>query len=349
MRRPCPPILRHQKGYILALNIVVLAVMLAGATYIGQRMSLAKVLARAEQQREQDDVALESARAKVLFLLATVPRGKHGLGNATQTVALDGRYYRVANNILVSLQDTYGLIGANTVDFEGNRRGLIERLLGSYGLDNIGVNRLTDILLDYRDVDDFRRINGAEREQYRSAGQESLIRNGDLLTPIELGRVLSWSDNPQLWNDDPVTDYVHIQHSSLFNPNSASWRALVAMTGIPHEIARNLVERRQRGEIADISRLVFSGDINDPFGLGSRVSLFPSASIQVTLRKENSTWGYRMLATHTPSSRASPWHIEYAHKISLKPLISPLDKVPLLPEAAMLRDSGSSNQVQLPF
>lgn len=340
---------RHQKGYILALNIVVLALMLVGATYIGQRMSLAKTLARVEQQRLEDELALESARAKVLFLLATVSRGKTGLGNATLAVALDGRYYRVDRNVLVSLQDTRGQIGVNAIDLDGKGREHIERLLGSYGVDSIGANRLTDTLLDYRDADDLRRINGAEREEYRSAGQESLIRNDDLLAPTELGRVLSWADYPQLGQDDPLTDHLNAQRHSLFNPNSASWRALVAMTGVNGDIAKNLVERRQKGEIADISRLVFSGDIDNPFTLGSLVSLFPSASIQVTLRTENSTWGYRMLVTHTPFSTSSPWHIEYAQKIPLKAMTGPLDKTPLLPQAAMLRDLGAKDQVQLPF
>ena len=340
---------RQQSGYILALNIVVLALMLVGATYIGQRMTLAKTLALAEQQRVEEELMLDAARARVLFLLATVPRGKAGLGSAERAVALDGRYYRVDKNVLVSLQDARGLVAVNNFDSEGSGRGAMERLLGTYGIDGIGANRLEDVLLDYRDADDLRRINGAERIQYQAAGVGELIRNNDLLTPDELGRVLSWSDYPQLWQDDRVTDHVNTQLRSLFNPNTAGWRALVAMTGMDAEVAKNLVLRRQTGEIADISRLVFSGDIDNPFGLGSLVSLYPSPSIQVTLRTDNSTWGYRMLVTQTPSAKNSPWHVEYAQKVPLKPLEGPLDKTPMLPEAAMLRDFSVKYQVQSPL
>lgn len=340
---------RQQKGYILALNIAVLALMLVGATYIGQRMSLAKTMAHTEKQRMEDDIALESARAKVLFLLATVQRGKAGLGSGTQTAALDGRYYRVAKNVLVSLQDTRGLISVNAVGLDGSGRERIERLIGSYGLDNIAANRLTDILLDYRDADGLRRINGAEREEYRAAGQENFIRNDDLLAPSELGRVLSWADYSQLWQEDPITDHIGTQRRTLFNPNTADWRALVAMTGMTDAVARNLVERRQQGEIADISRLAFTSDIDNPFGMGSLVTLYPGPSILVILRTDSSSSGVQMLVTHTPLSTASPWHIEYSSRVALRPLATQPEKIPMLPEAAILREFTAKDQVQLPF
>ena len=135
-RMPCGKPHR-QRGYILALNIAVLALMLIGATYIGQRLSLAKTMAQTEKQRVADEIAFESARAKVLFLLATAPRSPDGLGTADHHAALDGRPYRVAENVLVSLQDTRGLISVNASSLDGSGRDSIERLLGTYGVDSI--------------------------------------------------------------------------------------------------------------------------------------------------------------------------------------------------------------------
>ena len=51
-----PP--RRQKGYILALNIAVLALMLIGAAYMENRISLARDLARAEKQRIDGEFAV---------------------------------------------------------------------------------------------------------------------------------------------------------------------------------------------------------------------------------------------------------------------------------------------------
>ena len=45
------PLPFRQRGYILALNIAVLAVMLVGATYMGQLLHLALRLARMDASR----------------------------------------------------------------------------------------------------------------------------------------------------------------------------------------------------------------------------------------------------------------------------------------------------------
>lgn len=355
-RGPSSP--RGQRGYILALNIAVLALMMVGATYIGQRMSVALKLAQAEQQRLDEDIALESARARVLFLLATAPRSRSGLGSigslgnpgvGAEAVALDGRYYRVGKGVLVSLQDVRGLVSLNGIGFAGASRLRAERLLGTYGLDDLTASRLTDILLDFRDADDLRRINGAERADYAAAGQESFLRNKDLLAPTDLGRLLRWPDYRQLWDDDPITNHVSIEPTPVFNPNTANWRALVAMTGITTEIAKGLVNSRRKGEIADISRLVVSGNIDDPFSAVSYISLFPGDTILVTLRSEDSSWGYRMAVTHKPESDQSPWHIQYAYRVALGPLATPRERIPALPEAGALRDFNAKDRIELPF
>ena len=104
----------QQKGYILALNIAVLAIMMVGATYMGQRMSLARNLALAEKQRITGELAVVSARARVMYLLSTVNRSRYGLGALPdRAVALDGRTYRIGTDVLVSLQDARGMISLN--------------------------------------------------------------------------------------------------------------------------------------------------------------------------------------------------------------------------------------------
>lgn len=342
----------RQRGYILALNIAVLALMLIGATYIGQRLSLAKTMAQTEKQRVADEIAFESARARVLFLLATAPRSPDGLGTANHHAALDGRPYRVAENVLVSLQDTRGLISVNASSLDGGSRDSIERLLGTYGVDSIEANRLTDILLDYRDTDDLRRINGAEREDYLRAEQESMIRNSDLLAPDELGRLLTWADREQLWQDDPITNHISVEKQAAFNTNTADWRTLVAMTGMPAEAAKKIVEQRQggqNGEASDMLQQPPTSTIGTLFAAGSSTGRYPGPSILVTLRTDKSTWGEQLLVTHTATFKSSPWHIEYARRVALKPLTMPPEKIPMLPEAATLRDFTTKDQVQLSF
>lgn len=345
-----------QQGYILVLNIIVLALMLLGASYIGQRISQAIELAHAEQQRTENEYLLEDARARVLFMLAVTPRGKAGLGNTAQAVQLDGRPYRIGEKVLVRLQDTNGLIGINGLALGTTRRNILERLLATYGLAGGDTERLIDTLLDYRDEDDLRRINGAERDDYRTAGKAGLIRNDALLTPDETGRLLNWPETAALWNPaDPLTNHIGIQKFSPFNPNTADWRALVAMTGIDEQVIKSLIERRRKGELTDIAPLLFAGDIGNPFAAGSTISQMPSTAIRVTLNIENTPWGIRFLVTHTPGASLAPWHIEYAHRIFLPP--QPTDKnrptpqtmIATLPEPGLLRDDTLPQRLQLPF
>lgn len=347
-RQPALP--RSQGGYILALNIAVLAMMLVGATYIGERMTLALKLAQAEQRRVADELALEDARARVLFLLSTVPRTRDGLGSGEHAVRLDGRYYRAGEGALVSLQDARGLFGINVFGLIGSGRDRIERFLATYGLAPPDIARLTDTLLDYRDGDNLRRISGAEAEDYLAAGKGDTPRNANLLAPNELGRVLGWGEQEALWQEDPVSEEVHTYPRGTFNPNTAGWRALAAQGSLTPEIAQSLVRSRRSGEIPDISRLAFSGAIGDPFGAAALVSPFPGETVIVTLRPAGANWGYRLAVEHTPIGAKSPWRIQYAYRVALAPL-DDKEAAALagLPLAGALRDFAVKEQLQLPF
>ena len=317
---------------------------------MGQRLSLARNLALAEQQRVAGELAIASARAQVLFLLTTVARSRYGLGSLPdRSVALDGRPYRIGKDVLVSLQDARGLISLNSSSLDGVGRVRLERLLATYDLEPVTVTGFVDTILDYSDTDDLRRINGAEKEEYASAGKKDAIRNADLLVPTEMARILGVSGNATLWGEDPLIGHVNTLRVSLFNPNSAGWRALVAATGITEEIAKSLVKTRRSGETPDISSMVFTGAINNPFEQGGAVSLFPSETIIVTLQYVGSPSGVRLSVKHTPASASSPWLIQYAYKVPLPQTMKPVDEIPELPAATTLRDFAVPYQVQLPF
>lgn len=336
-----------QSGYILALNITVLAMMLVGATYIGQRMALAMRLAQAEKQRVANEQSFEDVRARVLFLLATLPRTPEGLGNGNETIRLDGRYYRAGNGILVSLQDARGLFGVNVWGVGAGREN-IERLLATYELEPVAIDRLTDALLDYRDNDNLRRINGAEKDDYRTAGKSTPVRNDNLLVPTEVARILGWAGITQLWEADPISEHLHTQPRGAFNPNTAGWRALAAMSGITPEMARNLVSSRQRGELDDISRQAMGAGVGNPFSANAVTSLFPGETVIVTLRSENETSGWRMAVSHENMGKHSPWRIAYAYRAYLeKPGAN--ETFADLPDGGGSRNSDTKVKIELPF
>ena len=349
MNRPSTTSRNRQQGYILALNLAVLALMLMGASFVGQRVFEAVRLAKAEQQSVDISYELESARARLLLLLATTPRSTRGLGTLQTSVSLDGREYRFNDTILVSLQDMRGMVSVNGTSLDGFGRERIERLVGTWGVSDTKAVALTDALLDYRDADDLRRLNGAERNEYRALDAEGDLRNDNLLSPTELQRVLGWRETPELWGADPVAEHVSTQRGSTFNPNTANWRALVAVAGIEASTAKSLVASRLLGETSDISGLLFGPGVGDPFGAYSFVIPFPGPTLIMTLRSVNAPWGYRMVVTHTPGENTAPWRIAAAWRLALPMPKKPLQDIPKLPDGAALRDPNATGQIEFPL
>ena len=346
-RRPFSPSPRQQGGYILALNIAMLALMLVGAIHLGQRASLAVSMARSEQQHVDSLRAIEDAKARILFKLATIPRTSAGLGIGANAAVLDGRPYRLGDEAIVQLYDVRGRVSVNALRLDGLGRERLERLLATYGLETTQANRLVDTLLDYRDADNLRRLSGAEREDYDQTGA-SPPRNGDLASPHELARIAGWKDYPQLWGEDPITNHVSIEPRQMFNANTATWRTLVAMTGIPHDMATALTSDKRAGKLSDISRLALPNLSGDPFSGGLTFVAFPGDTTIVTIWTRNQPIGDQMAVTHTPASPDSPWRIQYMQRPTALPPEMDWDTIPAFPEAGST-SAPSADQLRLPF
>lgn len=339
----------RQSGYVLILNICVLALLMLGATYMGRRMDAAVSMVRAERERLDQDEQIAAARAEVMFMLATTPRTRFGLGVDPRAVVPDGRLYRVGDNAAVAFQDVRGLISLNGIGLSGSGREPLERLLGTYGLDAEASGRLVDALLDYRDADSLRRLNGAEREDYSAAGRQADLRNNDLKVPNELARVYGWSDVDALWGDDPITGYVSVHVRPVLNPNTANWRVLMALSGLSKEAVQALLVSRQRGEIQDVTPLVAPGVSSDPFSGGPAVVKAPSDELIVTFYARGGRSGLRLDVLHSPESAYAPWKIRYAERVPAPAQLKGWEDLPRLPAAASLAEWQRANAVQLPF
>jgi len=340
---------RSQKGYILILNIGVLALLLLGATYMGRQIELALSMGRAELAGLDQEEQIADARARVFFLLSTSPRTMYGLAVGDETVIPDGRLYRVDEHVAVSLQDIRGLLSVNGIGDAGSGRAMLERLLGTYGLDSDTAARLTDALLDYRDSDSLRRLNGAEEEDYQAIGVQQQPRNANLRLPQELARVYGWSDVKALWGEDPITDHISVHERPIINPNTADWRVLSALAGAAPDTVKSLVASRAKGAIKDITPLVAPGLSGDPFAGGPLIVKTPSDELLVTFIPKEGKRGIRYDVVHTPESEHAPWRIQYSEKIVAKNDLTGWEEIPLLPSHDPSKSSETSNQVQLPF
>ena len=87
--------------------------------------------------------------------------------------------------LTISISDESG-----KVDLNAAPGPLLDALLKASGVEAEQSNALVDGILDWRDKDELRRLNGAEEENYRAAGLEYGPRNGPFQSLEELALVI---------------------------------------------------------------------------------------------------------------------------------------------------------------
>lgn len=283
-RRP-----RRQSGFVLAATLWVLAALTlaVGAYAIWARTALEEARALAVRQAARHDAF--SARATLEYTLGVEAFDAAGLPPAPQTSAgqaetlrsgfigvdeysilprgheirLDGRVYATPGGGRFAIQDTAGLLNADSGDDPR-----IDGLLGLLGISMLQRGPLLDKLLDYQDPDDLLHLNGAEAPQYKEHGLPP-PPNRRLITSMEAYRVLDWPGVAALWSGDAWARYTTAAHFGPVNINTAPEAVLEAVPGINPTAARRIVAARGKapfilpeqgltaGGVAGVSALEF--------------------------------------------------------------------------------------------
>ncbi len=105
-------------------------------------------------------------------------------------IALDGRGIRCsagAGHVSIVIRDESG-----KVDLNAAREPLLVALVAGIGVPHEQAVRLAAAIVDYRDPDDIRVPEGAERGQYLEAGRLTGPKNAAFDTPQELAQVLGF-------------------------------------------------------------------------------------------------------------------------------------------------------------
>ncbi|OYD22733.1 general secretion pathway protein GspK [Oceanimonas baumannii] len=143
--------------------------------------------------------------------------------------------------IYIALFNESGRIDLNSAGPE-----LLDGLLATAEPDDALRARLTDAIMDWRDGDDLRRLNGAEIDDYLAAGLNYGPANAPFSTVDELQQVLEMT--PEL--------YRKIRHSLTLrnprqgiNPQFAPRQVLLSLPGVSEATADQFIEdRRARHE-----------------------------------------------------------------------------------------------------
>jgi hypothetical protein len=307
--------------------LVTLAVVAFIAGVFAARVDELRARAGFHQQYAAGRIKASNAQAQALFLLATRVPVPGGFGNPPGTIIADGRFIGLPDGSAFAVLDESALLPVNLLD----RAGLL-RLIGSLGATAAERETLVDVLQDYIDTDNLRRLNGAEAQDYARAGLPP-PRNDWLTTVRELGRVPAWRDRL-----DWVQAMERLASTRLeigLNPNLMPLAVLRLVQPHAHEGQLALFDKLRSVQpfqgsaaIAQATGLVFLGD---------EFLYLPSADQSITVWAQGLPRAQRLLVHLDPSQSVRPWGVSSFHLTQ-----APADARP------GLRNSSSSSLVSPP-
>ncbi len=172
-------------------------------------------------------------------------QGSWRIDGTEQVDALGGGYYRVR------LLDESGKIDLNLAP-EVILRSLINSLNLPGEDKDLLVNTIVDSILDWKDPDDFHRLQGAESDYYQSLPNPYKAKNANFDTVEELILVKGVTAEILYGNDQNpgLVDFLTVQaKTNKINLNAATKSVLMALPGMTPEIAEAVAAYRQDKEI----------------------------------------------------------------------------------------------------
>jgi general secretion pathway protein K len=223
-----------QQGVALILVLWILALM----TIMAGSFALST-------QRESSLITNSRDRAKAVAL---ADGGIHyamfmlSLPNPAQRWRADGTPYRLAVGgvpVEVRIFDEGG-----KVDLNAARESTLRTLLSKVIQDENQAVKLTDAILDWRDNDDLKRLNGAESAEYLAAGLDQMPQNRNFLVLEELRGVLGIT--PSLYKKlEPL--FTLYSNADGVNPAKASANVLLALTDGNSQLVEDFIAVREAG------------------------------------------------------------------------------------------------------
>lgn len=222
----------RERGIALVTVLWVMAFLVVVAAAVGSQARNETYLARNLVDSAQARQLAEGGIYLVIHDLLTRPAGQ---GRAATGAT---RYRLEDGEVALVVQDEAGKIDLNAAP-----RELLLGLLKAAGMNALEGDRLADAILDWRDTDSLRRLNGAEDRDYRAAGLDHGAKDGPFDTVEELRGVLGMSE--ALFEEIRPALTVHTGRAQI-DPAVAPELALRAVPGLsPSQVAHYKLLRQQ--------------------------------------------------------------------------------------------------------
>lgn len=257
---------RRQSGValVLVLWVITLLAVIAGNFAFSMRgeAQIARNLLSTAQAKAQADAGVQRAWLELMKPPTDLQRWQaNGLAHE---FALDEAELRV------TIEDESGKIDLNFAS-----DAILKGLFVSVGLSEEASVSLLDAVLDWRDADKFRRLHGAEEDDYRGAGKNYAPSDAPFETVDELQRVLGMT--PELYRKLAAALTVYSRQPGI-NTAVAAREVLLAIPGVnPAMVEQYLVQRQA---------LLASGQKAPPFAGAGPFASVPSGMAAYSVRSE---------------------------------------------------------------
>ena len=308
----------------MALIMVLAALTLISlvAARFSQRIDELRRQTSSLKDYAEQGLQARNALATALYFVATRPTGPAGFGPAlAPDLRADNRLYQLPDGGQVRVQDQRGLLPMNAVD-----RVVLMQVLKTLGVPSRDTDAFADILEDYLDTDNLKRLNGAEAPEYALAGLPP-PRNDFLITVRELSRLPRWRDLPALV--PALEQWASPSRQAVVNPNTAPIDLLSAWWpwAAPAQLEtlrslRNGVPFQNGGQASRSTGLPLERD---------DLVFHISAQMRITVSATGSPRAFQYTLALTPGGRDAPWLISYTQTVPRVEPRTPAERVEPFP------------------
>ena len=242
-------------------------------------------------------------------------QGSWRIDGTEQVDALGGGYYRVR------LLDESGKIDLNLAP-EVILRSLINSLNLPGEDKDLLVNTIVDSILDWKDPDDFHRLQGAESDYYQSLPNPYKAKNANFDTVEELILVKGVTAEILYGNDQNpgLVDFLTVQaKTNKINLNAASKPMLMALPGMTPEIAEAVAAYRQDKEIQNLQEIAgLLGEAQAQLAPYVTVAAGNTFTIESRGYKKDGQAGYGIQAKVTLEGNNQYRYLSYKNPVIIK-------------------------------
>ncbi len=265
-----------QRGIALVLTLWVITILMVSATYFAYGRKWDARVASYFKESTFSYYLARSAVTKTRVLLAFNTDDP----TTEEFEFLDGQFRMLEEEVFggsmgAVVTDLEGRVNINRADFQ-----MLRSLLINTGCEFEDAEVIADCILDWRDADQERRVNGAEEEEYRAVPTPYPIKDAPFDSVEELLLVLGMTEEI-FYGDSALAakngreydgngaylglrNYVTVYGRGRINVNSADILVLKSVPGIDDETARYIVNKREQQEkefenISEITKLLEQG------------------------------------------------------------------------------------------